>query len=339
MKAARFHAPGGPEVLVYEDAPNPQLADGEALVWVKACGVNRVDIWARTGRYSTRLPHILGTDVAGEVIQVSHGVTNVTPGSQVVAYPVLHDGTCKYCLTGRPNRCERIGLLGVASDGGYAEYVKVRAEDLLPTRGLDFKSAAALPVNFGTAWNGLVTRAGLKAGDIVLVWGAGSGVGYAAVRVAKLLGAKVIATAGNEAKLKLAVSQGADYTVNHSTEDVPERVKELTGGQGADVVFDHVGAQTWQKSIAALAKGGVLVSLGVTTGEEAGVNIGRVYRSELTIAGTYAFTKDDLTKVVKLASQRRLVPHIHRELPLSSAAEAHRIMEAREQFGKILLIP
>jgi NADPH:quinone reductase-like Zn-dependent oxidoreductase len=339
LKAVRFHRQGGPEVLVYEDAPNPQLGDGEALMWVKACGVNRVDIWARNGRYKTYLPHILGTDVAGEVIQVSQGVSNVTPGSQVVAYPVLRDRTCRYCITGRPNRCEKIGLLGVAADGGYAEYVKVRAEDLLPIRGLDFKTAAAIPVNFGTAWNGLVTRARVKAGDFVLVWAAGSGLGYAAVQVAKLFGAKVIATAGSDAKVELAMSHGADYTINHSREDVPEKVRGLTGGYGADIVFDHVGAETWQKSIQALAKGGVLVSVGVTTGEESTVNIGRVYRSELTLAGTYAFTTDELTKVLKLASQRRLAPHIYKELPLRSAGEAHRILEAREQFGKILLIP
>ena len=263
----------------------------------------------------------------------------MTPGSQVVAYPVLRDRTCRYCKTGRPNRCEKIGLLGVAADGGYAQYVKLHAEDLLPIRGLDFKTAAALPVNFGTAWNGLVTRARVKAGDSVLVWAAGSGLGYAAVQVAKLFGAKVIATAGSDAKLELAMSHGADYAINHSKEDVPEKVRALTGGYGADIVFDHVGAETWQKSIMALAKGGVLVSLGVTTGEESGVNIGRVYRSELTLTGTYAFTTDDLTKVLKLASQRRLAPHIYKELPLNSAGEAHRILEAREQFGKILLIP
>ena len=339
MKAASFHAPGGPEVLVYEDVPNPHLAEGEALVWVKACGVNRVDIWARSGRYKTHLPHILGTDVAGEVVQLSRGVTNVTPGTRVVAYPVLRDMTCRYCVTGHPNRCEKIGLLGVAADGGYAEYMKLRAEDLLPIRGLDFRTAAALPVNFATAWNGLVTRAGVKAGEFVLVWAAGSGVGYAAVQVAKLFNAKVIATASSDEKLKLATSYGADYTINHAREDVQERVKSLTGGYGADIVFDHVGAGTWEKSIGALAKGGVLVSLGVTTGEESGINIARVYRSELTVAGTYAFTPEDLSKVLKLASQGRLKPHIYKELPLSSAQEAHRILEGREQFGKVLLIP
>ncbi len=339
MKAARFHAPGGPEVLVYEDAPNPQLAEGEALVWVKACGVNRIDIWARSGRYKTYLPRILGTDVAGEVVQISHGVTNVTPGTRVVAYPVLRDMTCRYCITGHPNRCVKVGLVGIAADGGYAEYMKLRSEDLFPIRGLDFRTAAALPVNFATAWNGLVTRAGVKTGEFVLVWAAGSGVGHAAVQVAKLFGAKVIATASTDEKLKLATSYGADYTINHATEDVQERVKEITGGYGADIVFDHVGAETWQKSVGSLSKGGVLVSLGVTTGEESGINIARVYRSEMTVAGTYAFTVEDLTKVLKLASKGSLRPHIFKKLPLSSAQEAHRILEGREQFGKILLIP
>jgi len=339
LKAVRFHAQGGPEVLTYEEAPDPQLSAGEAMVRVEVCGVNRIDIWARNGRYKTYFPHILGTDIAGEVVKVSHRLSRVGVGSRVVVYPVLHDGTCRYCLAGRPNRCIKIGLVGVAADGGYAEYVKVPAGNLLSIGNLAFKTAAALPVNFGTAWNALVTRAGVKAGDFVLVWSVGSGLGYAAVQVAKLFGAKVIATASSDEKLRLAAQHGADYTINYTKEDVVERVKGLTGGYGADIVLDHVGAETWERSISSVAKGGVLLSLGVTTGEDSTLNIGRVYRSELTVAGTYSFTTEDLSKVVRLAHQGRLKPYIHKELPLESAQEAHRILESREQFGKILLLP
>jgi len=339
LKAVRFHSQGGPEVLVYEDAPDPQLSSGEALIWVKACGVNRVDIWARNGRYKTNLPHILGTDVAGEVVKVSHDVTSVGPGSRVAVYPVLHDGTCRYCLAGHPNMCSKIGLLGVAADGGYAEYVKVRAADLHSIYNLDFKVAAALPVNFATAWNAFVTRAHVKPGDFVLIWSVGSGLGHAALQIAKFFGAKVIATASTDEKLKLASSLGADFTANEVTENVVEKAKSITGGYGVDIVFDHAGAQTWQKSIDSLAKGGVMLSMGVTSGEDSNVNIGKIYRPELTVAGTYASTIEDLGTVIKMASQKRLRPRIYKELPLQSAQEAHRILEAREQFGKILLIP
>ncbi len=339
MKAVRLHSQGGPEVLQYEDAPDPELSRGEALVSVKACGVNRVDIWTRNGRYKTNLPRILGTDVAGEVVRVSHDVTNVMEGTRVVVYPVLHDGTCRYCLTGHPNKCVKIGLLGVAADGGYAEYVKVRAADLLSIHNLDFKIAAALPVNFGTAWNGLVTRANVKPGNFVLIWSAGSGLGHAAIQVAKFFGAKVIATASTDKKLELASRLGADYTINPAREDVVEKVRGVTGGYGADIVFDHVGTDTWQKSIDSLAKGGVLLSVGVTSGEDSNVSIGKIYRSEITVAGTYAFTLDDLGKVIRMASQKHLRPHVYKELPLQSAQEAHRILESRELFGKILLLP
>lgn len=339
MKAVRIHAQGGPEVLQYEDAPDPQLSSGEALVRVKACGVNRVDVWTRNGRYKTNFPRILGTDVAGEVVQVSHDVKSVGSGSRVVVYPVLHDGTCRYCLAGHPNKCVKIGLLGVVADGGYAEYVKVRAADLLSIHNIDFKVAAGLPVNFATAWNGLVTRAGVKPGNFVLIWSAGSGLGHAAIQVAKFFGATVIATASTDEKLQLASRLGADYTINNAAEDMVEKVRGITGGYGADIVFDHVGADTWQKSIDSVAKGGVLLSLGATSGEDSSVSIGRIYRSEITVAGTYAFTLEDLGKVIRMAAQKHLRPHVYKELPLQSAQEAHRILESRELFGKILLLP
>jgi NADPH:quinone reductase-like Zn-dependent oxidoreductase len=339
VNAVRFHTQGGPEVLIFEEAPTPKLSPGEVLVRVRATGVNRIDIWVRNGRYKTYVPHILGTDVAGEVSEVAPGVTNVKKGDRVVLYPVLSDGTCRYCRAGRPNRCVNIGLLGSAADGGYAEFVKVPSGNVVGIEELDFKVAAALPVNFGTSWNALVSRTTVGPGDEVLVWGAGSGLGHAAIQIAKLFGARVIATAGNEDKLKLARSLGADHTINHNTEDVPETVKKLTDGLGATVVFDHIGGDTWSKSLDSLAKGGTLISIGLTSGPTSNVDVGKFYRSELNLAGTYAFRKQDLTSVLKLASEGRLKPHIYREFPLEAAQEAHRILERRQQFGKILLLP
>ncbi len=339
MKAVRFHTTGAPDVLTFEEAPKPKLSAGEVLVQVAVTGVNRLDIWVRSGRYKTYVPHILGTDVAGEVSEVAPGVTNVNRGDRVVLYPVLSDGICVYCQTGRPNRCVNIGLLGSAADGGYAEFVKIPSGNVVGISGLDFKVAAALPVNFGTAWNALASRTSVGPEDRVLIWSGGSGLGHAAIQVAKLFGARVIATAGSERKLELAKSLGADYTINDVAEDVPEAVRKLTDGLGATVVFDHVGGDTWSRSLDSLAKGGTLISVGLTSGLTSNVDVGKFYRGELNLAGTYAFRKRDLISVLKLAAERRLKPHVYREFSLEAAREAHKILETRQQFGKLLLLP
>lgn len=339
MKAVRFHRTGGPEVLQYEDAPDPVLQDGEVLVRVRACGVNRIDVWFRTGRYRSHLPHILGADVSGEVAAVSRGCGDIAVGERVVLYSVLSDGKCRFCLAGQRNRCLNIGFVGGAIDGGYAEYVKVPCYNVLRVERLDFAAAAALPVAFGTAWNALVSTSRVGPEDTVLVWGGGSGLGHAAVQIARLLGSKVIATAGDQSKLEKVREIGASYTINHNTEDVVLRVSEITGGDGVSVVFDHIGGGTWDKSLSVLRKGGKLLSLGVTTGESASIEIGRLYRNELKVMGVYAYTKEDLSSVLKLAEEGRLKPHIHREIPLSMAQEAHSLLESRRLFGKLLLIP
>lgn len=325
--------------MAYEDAPDPVLSEGEALVRVRACGVNRVDVWVRSGKYKTYVPHILGADVSGEVVKVSKGEPSAKEGDRVVVYPVIGDGTCHFCQMGEPNRCVKVGLLGSALDGGYAEYLRVPASSLIRMGDLDPKVAACLPVNFATAWNGLVSKARVGPADVVLVWGGGSGIGHAAIQVAKLFGAKVVATAGDEEKLSRSRSLGADFTINHNSEDVVGRVREVTGGAGATVVFDHVGSSTWERSVESLAKGGRMVTLGVTTGESSKVDIGKVYRGELSIHGTYAFRREELVAVLKMAAQGRLKPSIFKELPLREAEEAHRILESRRVFGKVLLLP
>ena len=339
MKAVRYHAPGAPRVLSYEEAPDPVVAPGEALVRVRACGVNRLDIWARSGRYKTPLPHILGTDVAGEVVSFGPGVQGVEADSKVLIYPVVSDGTCAFCRRGEPNLCVARGFVGTAIDGGYAELVRVPSGNLIPIERVDFKKAAALPVNFGTAWNGLASRAHVGPDDTVLVWGAAGGVGHAAVQVAKHLGAKVIGAVGDDAKVSFVKAQGADQVVNYRSEDITDKVRSFTGGLGASVVFDHVGGDTWSKSIECLARGGRMVALGHTSGTRAEVGVRRVNQDELSIIGTYGQSKGDIMQVLRLAASGALKPSIYKELPLGSATEAHEILEAREVRGKILLIP
>jgi NADPH:quinone reductase-like Zn-dependent oxidoreductase len=336
LKAVRYHSTGGPEVLAYEEAATPVPGPGEVLVRVEACGVNRIDIWARSGRYRTALPHILGTDIAGTIESSGPGIT---AGSRVVVHPVISDGTCIYCRQGSPNLCLSRRLVGVASDGGYAESVKVPAANLIPAEGLDPKVAAAMPVDFGTAWRGLVEKAGVGRGDTVLVWGAAGGLGHAAVQIARFLGARVIAAVGDDSKAPFVASLGADHVVNHRSQDIVATVRSLTEGLGASVVFDHVGGDTWGKSIDCLSKGGRMVTLGLTAGPRSEVDVRRVYSDELKILGTYGQSKTDIGKVLGLAVSGSLHPSIHKELPLPSAREAHEIIESREVQGKVVLVP
>jgi NADPH:quinone reductase-like Zn-dependent oxidoreductase len=339
MKAVRYHATGGPEVLSYEEAATPTPGKGEALVRVEACGVNRIDIWARSGRYKTALPHILGTDIAGVVESTGSDVGGVRVGSRVVVYPVLSDGTCVYCRQGSPSRCLARGFVGVAADGGYAEFVKVPAANLISADGIDPEKAAAMPVDFGTAWRGLVSRANVGPEDTVLIWGAAGGLGHAAIQIAKLRGATVIAAIGDESKSQFVKSQGADHVVQYKSTDVPATVRSLTDGLGASVVFDHVGGDTWGRSIDSLARGGRLLTLGLTSGPNYGVDVRQVYSDEISIMGTYGQSKADIEEVLRLEAEGKLRPSIQSELPLSSAQEAHRILESREIRGKVVLLP
>lgn len=263
----------------------------------------------------------------------------MSEGQRTAVYPVLSDGSCAYCLRGMPSRCLSRGLVGIVTDGGYAELVKVPASNLMPIGELDFKAAAAMPVNFGTAWNGLASRAKVVSGDTVLVWGAAGGVGYAATQIAKLLGAKVVAVVGDDKKANFVESQGADLVVNSRTQSVVEAVRAFTGGLGASVVVDHVGGDTWGASIECLARGGRMVTLGLTSGPKSEVDVRRVYQEELAILGTWGQSREDIQLVMKLASDGKLKPSIFHEFPLSSASEAHRILESRDVQGKILLLP
>lgn len=339
MKAVRYHSTGGPEVLTFEDAPVPEPKRAEVLLKVSWCGVNRIDVWARSGRYKTNLPHILGTDIVGEVFSRGNGIQNIEVGSKGVAYTVISDGTCNYCRIGMYNLCPSRGFIGIATDGGYAEYVSVPSANFFPLDKVDEKTAAALPVNFGTAWNGLSTKAKAGRTDTVLIWGAAGGLGHAAVQVAKLLGATVIGAVGDDKKFDFVKSQGADYALNYNSKEFVGDVRSLTEGIGASVVFDHVGGDTWGKSIECLRRGGRMITLGLTSGSMAEVDVGRVYRDELSIIGAYGQTRTDLRQVLQLASVGRLKPSIYRELPLSSAKEAHEILESRDVQGKILLSP
>ncbi|MDG6898496.1 MAG: zinc-binding dehydrogenase, partial [Nitrososphaerota archaeon] len=311
MKAVRFHRHGGPEVLQYEDAPDPKPNADEVLVRVKACALNRLDIWARNGLPSVQipLPHISGSDIAGIVEWVPDDEREIRAGDEVIVNPGMGCGRCDKCLLGRDDQCRRYTIIGYGNDGGYAELVKVpRTNVVAKPTGLSFVEAASFPLVFLTAYHMLVDKARLVAGEKVLVLGAGSGVGSAAIQIAKIFGAMVIATAGSDAKLERAKELGADHVINHHSENILEKAKELTGKAGVDVVIEHVGKATWDRSVKALGKGGRLVTCGATTGAEVTTDLRYVFNREIAIYGSFMGSKGELLKVVELFNSKRLKP-------------------------------
>lgn len=340
MKAIIFSEHGGPEVLRYTEVPEPKLGHGEVLVRVRACALNHLDLWVRKGLPGVQipLPHIPGSDIAGEVAKVGEGVTRVKVGQKVVVAPGVSCNTCDDCLAGHDNVCRRYNLLGYQIDGGCAEYVRVPEVNalFLPER-LSFEEAAAVPLVFLTAWHMLVSRARLQAGEDVLVLGAGSGVGSAAVQIAKFHGARVFATAGSDAKLAKARELGADELINHSKQDIAEEVRKRTNKRGVDVVFEHVGQATWEKSLGSLAAGGRLVTCGATTGGEAKIDIRRLFYLRWSLLGSFMGERRELLTVLRLVSRGALRPVVDKVFPLADCAQAHSHLEKREQFGKVVL--
>jgi len=342
MKAIVIAEHGGPEVLRYTDVLEPKLGPTDVLVRVRACALNHLDLWVRRGIPGVKfpLPRIPGSDIAGEVAKIGEQVKNVQVGQRVVLAPGVSCNQCEQCLAGFDNSCRQYTILGYLMDGGCAEYVRVPEVNALPLpESLDFNHAAAVPLVFLTAWHMLVTRAQLKPGEDVLVLGAGSGVGSAAVQIAKLIGARVIATAGSDAKLKQARELGTDEVINHSKDDIAEEVRRLTNRRGVDVVFEHVGAATWEKSLSSLAHGGRLVTCGATTGPDVKLDIRFLFSRQWSLLGSYMGTRGEVFQVMKLVGQGKLRPVLDRTFPLREAAQAHALMEKRQQFGKIVLNP
>ena len=340
MKAVVFHEHGGPEKLRYEDRPDPKIEQDEVLVRVKACALNHLDIWIRQGvpGYPLSLPHISGCDVAGVVEQVGTEVATHAVGDRVYVSPGLSCWQCKWCRSGRDNLCVSFKILGAQVDGGYAELVKVPGADAIPMpASLTFEQAAAFPLVSLTAWHMLFTLGELRPGETVLVMGAGSGVGSIAIQIARLAGARVITTVGADEKIPKARALGADDVINHTKEDIPQRVKTLTGGEGVDLVIEHIGPEVWEACIRSMAKGGRLVTCGATTGAEATMNLRYLFSRHLTIKGSYMGTRADLMQVAALIGQGKLKPVVDRVFPLKEARAAQEYLLARKVFGKIVL--
>ena len=342
MKAVIFSQHGGPEVLKYTEAPDPQIKANEVLVEVRACALNHLDVWVRAGLPGIKipLPHILGDDVAGVVREAGELVTWTKPGDEVMVQPGVSCGHCVECLAGRDNMCDEYDMIGYRRDGGYAELLAVPGVNVIPKPGnLSWPEAAALPLVTLTAWHMLVTQARVQPGEDVLVHAAGSGVGSLGIQIARLRGARVIATASSDEKLTKARELGADETVNYTRDDWPKEVKKLTNGRGVDVVFEHTGAATWPGSIVSLKKGGRLVTCGATSGYDARTDLRQVFYRHLTILGSMMGSKAELLSAMNFIGTGQIRAVVDRTLPLAEARKAHELMEDRAQFGKLVLMP
>lgn len=340
MKAIVFEKHGGPEVLRYVDAAEPVINANEVLVRVKACALNHLDLWVRRGLpgVAIPLPHIPGSDVVGEVAEIGAGVTTVRPGQKVVLAPGVTCGKCPACIAGQDNQCRSFTNLGYMIDGGCAEFVKAPEVNCMAyPENLSFEEAAAIPLVFQTAWHMLLARAELQPGEDVLILGAGSGVGSAAIQIAKFFGARVIATAGTPEKLAKATELGADFVINHKTQKIREEVRRITAKRGVDVVFEHVGTATWDDSLASLAYAGRLVTCGATTGYDAKLDLRALFAKQLSLLGSYMGTKSELHAVMRLVAAGRFRPVIDRVFPLAEAVAAHAYLESGAQFGKVVL--
>jgi NADPH:quinone reductase-like Zn-dependent oxidoreductase len=341
MRAMAFAENGGVEVLRLMDLPVPALDDDEVLVQVKACALNHLDLWVRKGLPARiPMPHIGGCETAGVVSQLGARVRGLSVGQRVLISPGQSCGHCDWCDQGLDSCCPEFHIQGYQTQGGFAEYAKARSWDVLPvSEAWSFVEWAAVPLTFVTAWNMLHHRAGLKPNDRVVVFGASSGVGTAAIQIAKASAARVFAVAGSEEKLRKAEQLGADVLLNYNTQDLAKEVRAQTNGHGADIVIEHVGAAVWQQALKCLAKNGRLVTCGATTGGKVELDLRFFYTQQLSVSGAYMGSRHELLECLKLVERRICQPVVDSVFPLEKLAEAQERMEKREMFGKIVVTP
>ena len=338
MKAVRFHEFGGPEVLKYEDIPEPELRKDQVMVRVRACALNHLDLWVRKGLPGVKLPHINGSDIAGEISAVGEYVTDIKVGQRVLLSPMTFCNHCAACMRGEQNLCRAFTVIGNGVDGGNREYMPARREDVIPIPdSVSFEDAASVPLVFLTAWHMLVTRAKMRPGQTVLVLGGSSGVGIAAIQIAKLFSCRVIATAGNAAKMEKSRELGADHVIDHYKQKIGDEVKQITNKELCDIVFEHVGEATWAESIRSLKPGGVLVTCGATSGPKAEFDLRVLFAKQLAFLGSYMGTMGDLHEVLRHVFSGQLKPVVDSVFPLPETRAAHEKLQKSEMFGKIVL--
>ncbi len=342
MRAVLIEEHGGPEALRIVERPDPEPGAGEVRVRVRAAALNHLDLWVRRGVPGVKypLPLVPGCDGSGLVDAVGPGVDGIEPGDAVVLAPGVSCGRCEPCSAGDDHLCRWYGILGEHRDGTCADFVVVPSRNVLPKpENLSFEEAASVPLSFLTAWHMLTRRACLRPGETILIHAAGSGVSTAGIQIADLLGARILATAGSGEKLERARELGAEAAINYRTEDFAAEVRRLTGKRGVDVIFDHVGRDTWEANVKSLAKGGRLVLCGNTSGTEAVTPLPYVFYKNLSLLGSTMGSRAELFEILRLFEREQLAPVVDRVIPMSEVAEGHRVLEDREAVGKVVLTP
>jgi NADPH:quinone reductase-like Zn-dependent oxidoreductase len=342
MKAAFFKEHGGADKILYDDYRDPHADAGEVVVRVRACALNQVDMLLLDGRFPPPegLPHVNGCEVAGTVESTGPGVKGISTGQRVVIFPGFSCGTCEYCLHGERTVCVRYGYLGAHKDGGYAELVKVPAANVVPLpETISFEAGAAVPLAMLTSWRAVVSQAQVRPGQTVLVQAAGSGVGSAAIQVARLCGARVMTTVGSDDKVEFARSLGAEAVVNYRTQDFVEAAKAWTGKRGVDVVVEHIGGETFEKSVYALTRLGTLVTIGSHDTHWGRLDLRHVYSKNLKVLGTNLGSLGEFRTMLAHLADGRLRPVIDRAFPLRDARAAVQHVLDRRNRGKVLLLP
>lgn len=340
MLAAFIEAHGGPEVLQVGELPAPDPGPGQVRVRIVVAALNHLDLWVRGGipGVTLEMPHVPGADGAGIVDAVGEEVAEWKEGDAVYIQPGLFCGRCEFCLQGEESMCIRYRLLGEHASGTLAEYVVVPAENLYrKPRGLSWSDAAAFPLAYQTAWRMVVTRGGIRPGESVLIHGVGGGVASAALQIARYAGAYVFVTSSSRAKLDRSIDLGADVAIDYTTEDVVDRIRQLTDKRGVDLVVDNVGKDTWRDSLECVRRGGRVVTCGATTGNDAVTPINRVYWKHVSIHGTTMSNRREFEAISRLVIGGRIEPIVDRAFPLEEAPAALARMEQAEQFGKILV--
>jgi len=342
MQAVQYTGHGDREVVTYGEVPAPDPGRDEVLVDVKAGALNHLDVWTRNGLPGLDLdmPHVPGSDAAGVVTDVGADVTRFGPGDRVAVWAGVNCGVCEFCRDGDPTLCVDYEILGEHRPGVHAERVAVPEDNLVGVpEGVDWETAAAAPLVFGTAWRMVVTRADVSPGESVLVLGASGGVGHAAVQVADFAGADVFATASTERKREYARELGADHAVDYEKRDVADAVREATDRRGVDVVVDHVGGEAWHQSLRSLAKGGRLVTCGATAGPRPRTDIPRIFGNQLTVLGSTMATPGEVDDALAKVWDGTFAVRIRNRLPMSETARGHELLENREGFGKVVVVP
>jgi NADPH2:quinone reductase len=345
MQAVQFSEHGGREVLEYGEFDDPEIGREDVLIDVKAAALNHLDVFSRYGlgaleRLDLEMPHIPGSDGAGVVEAVGEDVERFEPGDRVALSAGLACGHCEFCREGDPTRCTDYRIIGEHVRGIQSELAAMPADNLVSVPDhVEWETAAAAPLVFQTAWRMLVTRVDLDPGESVLVLGASGGVGHAAVQIADYIGAEVYATASNETKLQHASDLGADHVINYEQRDFADAIDDATDGRGVDVVVDHIGKATWQDSLHSLAKGGRIVTCGATTGRDPETDINSIFWNQLEIHGSTMGTPGEVDDVLALVWEGAFEPEIRATLPMSQIADAHELLEEREGFGKVVVVP